>query len=201
MRSRSSVASPLSSHVSTIAGSPAKAGWPRKTARPSPISPLPTSSWRSRFEPSGVCESFTWRTRSRSSPMRASRSSSGIVEHAGIGHVDPGRPPVARVDADPEARMPVDRVGEHLELGDRAADRSAGARGVLQAQPEVVGRQLEQLAKRGHDELHRVVEAEAEVRADVEDDRLGADRVAPSPWSRAAQRASSRGRPGRGSRG
>ncbi len=41
MRSRSSVASPLSSHVSVIAGSPANAGWPRNVASPSPMRPLP----------------------------------------------------------------------------------------------------------------------------------------------------------------
>ena len=49
--------------------------------------------------------------------------------------------------------------------------------GVLHAEPEVVGRQLEELPKRGLDERDGFVEPEAEVRADVEDDRLGADRV------------------------
>ena len=70
-----------------------------------------------------------------------------------------------------------DGVGERGELGDRPADRPACAGGVLHAEPEVVGRQLEELAQRGLDERDRFVEPEAEVRADVEDDRLGADRV------------------------
>ena len=44
--------------------------------------------------------------------------------------------------------MPVERVAESGELTDGAADRPAGARGVLEAEPEVVGRQLEQVVKR-----------------------------------------------------
>ena len=52
-----------------------------------------------------------------------------------------------------------------------------GAGGVLHAQPEVVGGELEELTQRRLDELDGVVEPEPEVRADVEDDRLGADRV------------------------
>ncbi len=47
------------------------------------MSPMPTSSCRSRFEPSGVCESFTWRTRRRSSPICASRSSSPVSSASG----------------------------------------------------------------------------------------------------------------------
>ena len=99
------------------------------------------------------------------------------VERGGIGHVDAGGPPVAGVETDAEPRVAIRRVRERGELGDRPADRPACTGGVLHAEPEVVGRQLEELAKRGLDERDGFVEPEAEVRADVEDDRLGADRV------------------------
>ena len=71
--------------------------------------------------------------------------------------------------------MAVDRIRERRELGDRAADRPACTGGVLHAEPKVVGRQLEELPKRGLDERNGFVEPEAEVRAHVEDDGLGAD--------------------------
>ena len=72
--------------------------------------------------------------------------------------------------------MAIDRIRERRELGDRAADRPACTGGVLHAEPEVVGRQLEEPEAR-LDERNGFVEPEAEVRAHVEDDGLGADRL------------------------
>ena len=100
-----------------------------------------------------------------------------LVERGRIRDVDTRRPPVARVEAEAEPRMPVDGVRERRELGDRAADRAARSGSVLHAQPEIVGRELEELAQRGLDDLDGLVEPEPEVGADVEDDRLRADRV------------------------
>ena len=69
-----------------------------------------------------------------------------LVEARRVRDVDTRRPPVARVETEAEPRVPVDGVGESGELGDRAADGAAGASCVLHAQPEVVGRELEELA-------------------------------------------------------
>ncbi len=80
------------------------------------------------------------------------------------------------VEADAQARVAVERVAESGELRDRAADRATRAGGVLEAEPELVGRQLEKVAKRRCHLPDRVAEAVAEVRADVEDDRVGLDR-------------------------
>ena len=87
---------------------------------------------------------------------------------------------MARVHANSEPRVPVQRVAERGELRNRAADGAARTRGVLEAEPEIVGRELEELAKCRGDGFHRVVESVAEVRADVEDDGVGADRRAVS---------------------
>ena len=141
------------------------------------MSPSPTSPCRSRFEPSGVCESLTWRTRT---PIDADASVE-LLERAlelhRVGDVHARRPPVTRVEAQPEARMPIDGIRDRCQFGDRAADRPACARRVLHAQPEIVGGQLEELLECGNDELDRLVEAQSEVRADVEDDGFGADRI------------------------
>jgi len=82
--------------------------------------------------------------------------------------------------------VPVQRIREDGKLGDRTADRATGSGRVLHAEPERVRRQLEELAQSRLDELHGVVEPYSEVRADVEDDGLGADRV--SGLHRRAQR-------------
>ena len=106
-----------------------------------------------------------------------------VVEHLGIGDVDARCPPVTGVEADAQPPMPVERVAESSELTDGATDRSAGARGVLEAEPEVVGRQLEQVAKGRCHLLHGGAEAVPEMRADVEDDRVGLDLRERSPSS------------------
>src|SRR5216683_7557837 len=53
-----------------------------------------------------------------------------LVEHAvqllALGDVVAGDEEVARVEADAEARMPVEPLVDHRQLPDRAADRSAG---------------------------------------------------------------------------
>ena len=63
------------------------------------------------------------------------------------------------------------------ELLDRAADRPPGAGGVLHQQPGLVRGELEHLLHRGHDAFEPMLEAGAEMRADVEDDGVGADRA------------------------
>src|SRR5262249_38096992 len=55
--------------------------------------------------------------------------------------------------------------------------RVAGPGRVLHAKPGRLVAVLERLIQRGHDSLDGGLEAGAEVRADVEDDRLGADRA------------------------
>ncbi len=99
------------------------------------------------------------------------------VERRRVGDVDPDDVPVARVEADPEPRVVVEAVVDRGELVGRAADRAAGAGRVLHQEPEVVVRQLEQLPQRGNDPLEPGLESGAEMRADVEDDALGPDRV------------------------
>ena len=109
-----------------------------------------------------------------------------LVEHLGVGDVDARGPPVTGVQADAEPPMPVERVAESGKLTDGATDRPAGTRGILEAEPEVVGRQLEQVVERRCHLLDRGPEAVPEMRADVEDDRVGGDLPAPSPSSLAS---------------
>ena len=126
---------------------------------PSPIGPLPTArgdrGWASQ-----VCESLTCSTRSRPRPSRVSTSSSAVASalrsrrprHTG----GTGR-------ADAEAWVPRRRVAQDGQLGDRTADRATCARRVLHAQPQVVGRELEELLDRRRDDLDRLVEAVPEM--------------------------------------
>ncbi len=83
----------------------------------------------------------------------------GGSENGLVGDVDAGDVPVARVEAEAEAGMVVERVVDRGELVRRAADRAAGAGRVLHQQPEVVRRQLEELAQRGYDVLEPGLEA------------------------------------------
>ncbi len=178
MRSRSSVAFALVLPRLVIAGRPANAGWPRKVASPSPMSPVPTqlvpvavrAERRLRVvhvEDAEAVEADLRVERHRRR-RRARRGSDTSTPDAHQWHESRQRP---------SRGWRSSRRRERRELGDRAADRPARAGGVLHAQPEVVGRQLEELAKRRLDELDGLVEAVAEVRADVEDDGVGADRV------------------------
>ena len=110
--------------------------------------PGPGVAWRSRFEPSAASASLTCRHRSRSRPIDA--SSSWSAASSAKGSVTSTRdPPVAGIEADPEPRVPLERVEDRRQLGDRATHRAAGARGVLEDQPEAVVRQLEQLPSGG----------------------------------------------------
>ena len=86
-----------------------------------------------------------------------------LLESSRIRHVDSGRPPVAGVETDAESPMPVQPLEQGFELGHRAPDGPACAGGVLHAEPEVVGRQLEEVSKLGRHGLERVVEAVAEM--------------------------------------
>ena len=80
-----------------------------------------SSSCRSRFEPSGAFESLTCRQRSRSSPIRSSRSASAAASDGRVGDVDAGDVPVARVEAEAEPRVVVER-----RRGSPRARRSSG---------------------------------------------------------------------------
>ena len=114
----------------------------------------------------------------RAQPVEADRGVDLVeagVERGRVGHVDARHPEVARVEADAEPRMPVEPLPERRELVDRASDRAAGAGRVLHQQPRLVGAELEHLLHRRHDALEARLEAAAEVRADVEDDAVGAD--------------------------
>ena len=129
---------------------PGRRGGRGTCAGPSPISPRPTDSWRSRFEPSSAFESLTCRHRRRSSPILRVEVGDRRVERGRIGDVDPRCVPVAGVEADPETWVMVERVVDRGQLVRGAADRAAGAGRVLHQEPEVVGRQLEQLVERGN---------------------------------------------------
>ena len=127
-------------------------------------------SCRSRFEPSGAFESFTCRQRSRSRPNEESSSSTQPVELGPVGDVVARHVEVARVEADAEPRVPVERLVERRQLVDGAADRAAGAGGVLHQEPGVSEQRSSACAQRRHDALEARLEAGAQVRADVEDD-------------------------------
>ena len=110
---------------------------------PSPIAPAPRDAWRSRFEPSadlGVVDVEALEPIQADAAVElAERRVQGDL----VGDVDTGHPPVARVQADPEARMPVEAVEDRRELVDRPADRAARAGRVLEHEPEPVVGQLE----------------------------------------------------------
>ena len=83
------------------------------------------------------------------------------VELCAVGDVVAGGEQVARVEADAQARMPVERVVQRRQLVQRASDRVAGAGGVLHAEPRGVGAALERLRERRHDPLETRLEARA----------------------------------------
>src|SRR6266550_3359763 len=80
---------------------------------------------------------------------------------------------MARVETDAEALVPSERGEDGGELVERAADRPAGARGVLHQQPGSVVAAVEHLLDRRHEPLQAGLEAGTEMRAEVEDNRLG----------------------------
>src|SRR3954463_2844140 len=84
---------------------------------------------------------------------------------------------MARVEADAEAWMTVESFVDRCELVDRTADRAAGAGGVLHQQPRRVVAELEHLLDRRENTLQSLLEAGTEVRADVDDDGVRADRA------------------------
>ena len=73
--------------------------------------------------------------------------------------------------------MPVEALVDRRELVDRAADRAAGAGRVLHQEPRRVGAELEHLLHRRQHALEAGFEPAAEMRADVEDDAVRADRA------------------------
>src|SRR5262245_8224232 len=84
---------------------------------------------------------------------------------------------MARVEANAEPRMAGERLVERGQLLEGATDRAARAGRVLHAQPRRLVAPFERLGEGGDDALQRGIEATAQMRADVEDDRLGADRA------------------------
>ena len=121
---------------SKIAGRPSKRGSERKAAQPrAPSSPSPGGAWRSRFEPSGVFESFTCRQRTR----LGAHHLLAVVDHrgracprCGCRSRDASMWQESRHSAQPlVAAGQLDQLGQLLE---GAAERVAGARGVLEQQ-------------------------------------------------------------------
>ena len=72
--------------------------------------------------------------------------------------------------------MAVEAVEDRGELVGGAADRPPGSGRVLEHEPQAVVGQLQELAERRDDELEPLLEARAEVGADVEHDGLRPDR-------------------------
>ena len=83
---------------------------------------------------------------------------------------------MARVEAEAELRGPAEAVHDRDELVERAADRPAGAGGVLEKEPGRVGARRERALERRHRPGETGVEPGAEMRADVENDAVGLDR-------------------------
>ena len=98
------------------------------------------------------------------------------VERRGIGDVVARRVQVARVEAEAEPGVPPEPVDDHRQLVDRAADRSAGARGVLDQEPRPAVARVERGLERGRDAIERRAESRAEMGADVEGDAVCVDR-------------------------
>ena len=76
-------------------------------------------------------------------PDRGVEARERLVEGVGVGDVDAGDEPVARVETDPEPGVAVEPVDEGRELVDRAAQRPSGAGGVLEDEPEPLVGELE----------------------------------------------------------
>ena len=135
----------------------------------SPISPSPTFAWRSRLEPSSICESLMCSALSRSRPIVPSSSSSIGIDRGDVADVDARAVEVRGVEADAEPGVAAAAVDHGRQLGDRAAHRPARAGGVLEQQPGAVAGQLEHALEHGRGALEARVEAAAEVRAEVHD--------------------------------
>ena len=164
--------------TSSTAGRPCSRGLPRKTPSSSPSRPSPMFACRSRFEPSGAAESLTCSARRRSSPIDAVDLVEQRVERRRVGDVDAGDVEVARVEADAEPRVPVEPLVERRELLDRAADRAAGAGRVLHQEPRRRrSRARAPAPSRAATRSSPRSKPGAEMRADVEDDAVGADRA------------------------
>jgi hypothetical protein len=99
------------------------------------------------------------------------------IERGRVGHVVPGCPEMAGIEADAEASMAPQPVDERCQLLERATDRPAGTGGVLDQEPRLVGTALQHLLDRGSRTLQARLEAGPEVRTDVEDDAVRVDRA------------------------
>src|SRR5207249_1528232 len=93
----------------------------------------------------------------------------------GVGHAHTGRPEVAGVETDAEPWVFAQPLVERGELLDRASDRAACSGRVLHQEPRLVGTELEHLLHRRQHALESRLESAAEMRADMEDDAVGAD--------------------------
>src|SRR5438270_564098 len=181
------IARPLAAF--TLAPS-APAAMSAATSEPSPpVSAAPPSATPAPTSPAAITQRSSNRSATRphgrsvnSIPMPIAASTTPVSpsesrERVRVGDVDAGGVQVARVETEAQARMPVEPFVQRRQLFDRAPDRPAGARGVLHQQPGLVRAQLEHLLHGGHGPLETVLEARAEMRADVEDNRVGADRA------------------------
>src|SRR5919197_6028888 len=81
------------------------------------------------------------------------------VELAAVGDVVARGVEMAGVEAEPEPRVVVEAVVDRGELGNGAADRAAGAGGVLHQEPSAVVAPLEALRERLDDAIERLLEA------------------------------------------
>ena len=150
--STGSISLPERPGPSKITGRPSKRGSERNAIMPStPISPSPRLTWRSRFEPSSVIESLTCSACRRSQPTTRSNSSITFAERLARAHVVARGEQVAGVQADAEPLLAARQLEQRRELLERAAQRPARARGVLQQQRARLGlreRLLDHLAAR-----------------------------------------------------
>src|SRR5581483_607440 len=94
-----------------------------------------------------------------------------------IRHVVTRDEEVARVEAETQPGVAVEALEERVQLVERAPDRPACARGVLHQEPRVAFAAFEDLRERLARAVETAVESGAEMRADVEDDAVRADRA------------------------
>ena len=96
-------------------------------------------AWRSRLEPSGVCESLRCSERSRSSPTIRVELVERLVEPVRRADVVARGEQMAGVQAHPEPLAAAGRLEQRGQLVERAPERAAGAGGVLEVQLAALG--------------------------------------------------------------
>ena len=132
---------------------------------------------RSRFDPSGGGRVVHVQGAQAVEPDLAVELVEDGIERAHIGHVATGRVEMARVQTDPEARMPVEPVEDDGQLLDGPPDRVAGPGRVLHQQPRGLRAPVEHDPHRRDHPVEARVHPGAEMRPDVEHDAVGVDRA------------------------